>query len=214
MKARYELLLQGVYEDVTPEFSRYLERILNLDFVPDEYSYRRKTESQRTYPTRLEESDILKEVLDDSLSPYTSYFFEQDLSSENAKFSPKIILEHLDRKGLNVVPLIMQYLGSLEQKQIPTVSLFLQLLTFDAMEELRSQVKSKYSFDLYTRSDFINAYMGRFGNPERSEKSDEADFERAKRVCMRRIEFYKKNQISGIAKELEQLLELLRGHRE
>ena len=76
------------------------------------------------------------------------------------------------------------------------------------MEELRSQVKSKYSFDLYTRSDFINAYMSRFGNPERSEKSDEADFERAKRVCMRRIEF------SGIAKELEQLLELLRGHRE
>ena len=76
------------------------------------------------------------------------------------------------------------------------------------------QVKSKYSFDLHTRSDFINAYMGRFGNPERSEKSDEADFERAKRVCMRRIEFYKKNQISGIAKELEQLLELLRGHRE
>ena len=165
---------------------------------------------------RLEESDILKKVLDDSLSHYTSYFFEQDLSSANAKFSPKIILEHLDRTGLNVVPLIMQYLGSLEKKQIPTafVSLFLQLLTFDAMEELRSQVKSKYSFDLYTRSDFINAYMGRFGNPERSEKSDEADFERAKRVCMRRIEFYKKNKISGIAKELEQLLELLRGHRE
>ena len=120
---------------------------------------------------------------------------------------------------MNVVPLIMQYLGTLERKQIPTafVSLFLQLLTFDAMEELRSQVKSKYSlysFDPYTRSDFINAYMSRFGNPERSEKSDEADFERAKRVCMRRIEFYKKNQISGIAKELEQLLELLRGHRE
>ena len=108
----------------------------------------------------------------------------------------------------------MQYLGTLEKKQIPTAFLFLQLLTFDAMEELHSQVKSKYSFDLYTRSDFINAYMGRFGNPERSEKSDEADFERAKRVCMRRIEFYKKNQISGIAKELEQLLELLRGHRE
>ena len=170
LKARYELLLQGVHEDVTPEFSSYLERILNLDFVPDEYSYRRKTKSQRIYPTRLEESDILKEVLDDSLSHYTSYFFEQDLSS--------------DRKGLKVVPLIMQYLGSLEQKQIPTafVSLFLQLLTFDAMEKLRSQVKSKYSFDLYTRSDFINAYMGRFGNPERSEKSDEADFERAKRV--------------------------------
>ena len=41
LKARYELLLQGVHEDVTPEFSRYLERILNLDFVPDEYSYRR-----------------------------------------------------------------------------------------------------------------------------------------------------------------------------
>ena len=80
LKARYELLLQGVHEDVTPEFSRYLERILNLDFVPDEYSYRRKTKSQRTYPTRLEESDILKEVLDDSLSHYTSYFFEQDLS--------------------------------------------------------------------------------------------------------------------------------------
>ena len=216
LKARYELLLQGAHEDVTPEFSRYLERILNLDFVPDEYSYRHKTKLQRIYPTRIEESDILKEVLDDSLSHYTSYFFEQDLSSENAKFSPKIILEHLDRKGLNVVPLIMQYLGTLKKKQIPTafVSLFLQLLTFDAMEELRSQVKSKYSFDLYTRSDFINAYMGRFGNPERSEKSDEADFERAKRVCMRRIEFYKKNQISGIAKELEQLLELLRGHRE
>ena len=89
LKARYELLLQGVHEDVTPEFSRYLERILNLDFVPDEYSYRRKTKSQRTYPTRLEESDILKEVLDDSLSHYTFYFFEQDLSSENAKFSPK-----------------------------------------------------------------------------------------------------------------------------
>ena len=80
LKARYELLLQGVNEDVTPEFSSYLERILNLDFVPDEYSYRRKTKSQRTYPTRLEESDILKEVLDDSLSHYTSYFFEQDLS--------------------------------------------------------------------------------------------------------------------------------------
>ena len=112
---------------------------------------------QKTYPTRFEESDILKEVLDDSLSHSTSYFFEQDVSSANAKFSPKIILEHLDRKGLNVVPLIMQYLGSLEKKQIPTafVSLFLQLLTFDAMEELRSQVKSKYSFDLYTRSDFI-----------------------------------------------------------
>ena len=31
---------------------------------------------------------------------------------------------------------------------------------------------------------------------------------------MRRIEFYKKNEISGIAKELEQLLELLGGHRE
>ena len=214
LKACYELLLQGVHEDVTPEFSRYLERILNLDFVPDEYSYRRKTKSQKTYPTRLEESDILKEVLDDSLSHYTSYFFEQDLSSENAQFSPKIILEHLDRKGLNVVPLIMQYLGTLEKKQILSTSLFLQLLTFDAMEELRSQVKSKYSFDLYTRSDFINAYMGRFGNPERSEKSDEADFERAKRVCMRRIEFYKKNKMSGIAKELEQLLELLRGHRE
>ena len=89
LKARYELLLQGVHEDVTPEFSSYLERILNLDFVPDEYSYRRNTKSQRTYPTRLEESDILKEVLDDSLSHYTSYFFEQDLSSENAKFSPK-----------------------------------------------------------------------------------------------------------------------------
>ena len=127
LKARYELLLQGVHEDVTPEFSSYLEWILNLDFVPDEYSYRRKTKLQRTYPTRLEESDILKEVLDDSLSPYTSYFFEQDLSSENAKFSPEIVLEHLDRKGLNVVPLIMQYLGTLEKKQIPTafVSLFL-----------------------------------------------------------------------------------------
>ena len=36
LKARYELLLQGVHEDVTPEFSSYLERILNLDFVPDE----------------------------------------------------------------------------------------------------------------------------------------------------------------------------------
>ena len=113
MKARYESLLQGVHEDITPEFSSYLERILNLDFVPDEYSYRRKTKSQRTYPTRIEESDILKEVLDDSLSHYTSYFFEQDLSSENAKFSPEIILEHLDRKGLNVVPLIMQYLGNI-----------------------------------------------------------------------------------------------------
>ena len=53
LKARYELLLQGVHEDVTPEFSSYLERILNLDFVPDEYSYRRKTKLQRTYPTRL-----------------------------------------------------------------------------------------------------------------------------------------------------------------
>ena len=41
LKARYELLLQGLHEDVTPEFSSYLERILNLDFVPDEYSYRR-----------------------------------------------------------------------------------------------------------------------------------------------------------------------------
>ena len=41
LEARYELLLQGVHEDVTPEFSSYLERILNLDFVPDEYSYRR-----------------------------------------------------------------------------------------------------------------------------------------------------------------------------
>ena len=41
LKARYELLLQGVHEDVNPEFSSYLERILNLDFVPDEYSYRR-----------------------------------------------------------------------------------------------------------------------------------------------------------------------------
>ena len=89
LKARYELLLQGVHADVTPEFSSYLERILNLDFVPDEYSYRRKTKLQRTYPTRLEASDILKEVLDDSLSHYTSYFFEQDLSSKNAKFSPK-----------------------------------------------------------------------------------------------------------------------------
>ena len=75
LKARYELLLQGVHEDVTPEFSRYLERILNLDFVPDEYLYRRKTKSQKTYPMRLEASDILKEVLDDSLSHYTSYFF-------------------------------------------------------------------------------------------------------------------------------------------
>ena len=37
LKARYELLLQGVHEYVTPEFSSYLERILNLDFVPDEY---------------------------------------------------------------------------------------------------------------------------------------------------------------------------------
>ena len=53
LKARYELLLQGVHEDVTPEFSSYLERILKLDFVPDEYSYRRKTKLQRTYPTRL-----------------------------------------------------------------------------------------------------------------------------------------------------------------
>ena len=87
--ARYELLLQGVHADVTPEFSSYLERILNLDFVPDEYSYRLKTKSQRTYPKRLEESDILKEVLDDSLSHYTFYFYEQDLPSENAKFSPK-----------------------------------------------------------------------------------------------------------------------------
>ena len=43
LKARYELLLQGVHEDVTPKFSSYLERILNLDFVPDEYSYRHKT---------------------------------------------------------------------------------------------------------------------------------------------------------------------------
>ena len=76
LKARYELLLQGVHEDVTPEFSSYLERILNLDFVPDEYSYRHKTKLQRTYPKRLEESDILNEVLDDSLSHYTSYFFE------------------------------------------------------------------------------------------------------------------------------------------
>ena len=89
LKARYELLLQGVYDNVTPEFSRYLERILNLDFVPYEYSYRRKTKTQKTYPTRLEESDILKTVLDDSLSHYTSYFLEQDLSFENAKFSPK-----------------------------------------------------------------------------------------------------------------------------
>ena len=38
LNARYELLLQGVHENVTPEFSNYLERILNLDFVPDEYS--------------------------------------------------------------------------------------------------------------------------------------------------------------------------------
>ena len=53
LKARYELLLQGVHENVTPEFSSYLERILNLDFVPDEYSYRRKTKLQRTYPMRL-----------------------------------------------------------------------------------------------------------------------------------------------------------------
>ena len=90
LKARYELLLQGVHKDATPEFSSYLERILNLDFVPDEYSYRHKTKSQKTYPMRLEESDILKKVLDDSLSHYTSYFFEQDLSSANAKFSPRI----------------------------------------------------------------------------------------------------------------------------
>ena len=75
LKARYELLLQGVHEDVTPEFSSSLERILNLGFVPDEYSYRRKIKLRRTYPTRLEESDILKKVLDDSLSHYTSYFF-------------------------------------------------------------------------------------------------------------------------------------------
>ena len=74
LKARYELLLQGVHEDVTPEFSSYLERILNLDFVPDEYSYRRKTKLQRTYPKRLEESDILKKVLDDSLSHYTDLY--------------------------------------------------------------------------------------------------------------------------------------------
>ena len=90
LKARCELLLQGVHEDVTPEFSSHLERILNLDFVPDEYSYRRKTKLQRIYPTKLEASDILKKVLDDSLSHYTSYFFEQDLPSENAKFSPRI----------------------------------------------------------------------------------------------------------------------------
>ena len=90
LKARYESLLQGVHKDVTPEFSSYLERILNLDFVPDEYSYRRKTKSQKTYPTRLEESDILKKVLDDSLPHHTSYFFEQDLSSANAQFSPRI----------------------------------------------------------------------------------------------------------------------------
>ena len=42
LKARYELLLQGVHEDVTPEFSRYLERILNLDFVPDEYIFSKR----------------------------------------------------------------------------------------------------------------------------------------------------------------------------
>ena len=79
LKARYELLLQGVHEDITPEFSIYLEWILNLDFVLYEYSYRRKTKLQRTYPKRLEESDILKKVLDDSLSHYTFYFYEQDL---------------------------------------------------------------------------------------------------------------------------------------
>ena len=38
LKARYELLLQGLHENVTPEFSSHLEWILNLDFVPDEYS--------------------------------------------------------------------------------------------------------------------------------------------------------------------------------
>ena len=93
LKARYELLLQGVHEDVTPEFSSYLERILNLDFVPDEYSYRRKTKSQRTYPTRLEESDILKEVLDDSLSHYTSYSL--------IRIYPQRMLNSLQRSFLN-----------------------------------------------------------------------------------------------------------------
>ena len=214
LNARYELLLQGAHEDITPEFSSYLTKILHLDFVPDEYSYTRKVKSKKTYPTKLLESEILKEVLDDSIHHYTPYFFEQDLASSDAKFSPKAILEHLDRKGLNVVPVIMQHLAALEKKQIPTASLFLNLLTFDAMEELRRQVLSKYSFDLYLRSDFINAYVARFGNPETSEKSDETDFERAKRVCMRRIEFYKKNKISGIKEELEHLLNLLHNHRE
>ena len=31
LKARYELLLQGVHEDITPEFSRYLERHIRRD---------------------------------------------------------------------------------------------------------------------------------------------------------------------------------------
>ena len=37
LKARYELLLQGFHADISPEFSSHIERILNLDFVPDEY---------------------------------------------------------------------------------------------------------------------------------------------------------------------------------
>ena len=91
--ARYELLLQGVHEDITPEFSSYLERILNLDFVPDEYSYRRKTKSQKTYPKRFEESDILKEVLDVSLSHYTSYSL--------SRIYPQRMLNSLQRSFLN-----------------------------------------------------------------------------------------------------------------
>lgn len=212
LKARYELLLQGAHEDVTPKLREYLEKKLNLDYTPNKYLHSRKIKAKQSYPTELVDSQILEAVLQDSLSHLTSYFFEQEMSSAVQKFDAKTTLEHLDRKGLNVIPIIMLYLRDLGADQIPTASLFLNLLTFDDMDNLRQQVKSAFHFDLFSRSDFVEEYVARFGDPEWIEKRDEADFERAKRVCSRRIEFYKSNNISGITKEYRQLLELMRLH--
>ena len=206
---RSMLLKQGQNPVISDELRRYLESELSLHFDFGKVPVRTDaTEQEKTIngDNHLDESKLISFIQEEIKQMRITSTMAERLARENTDASlAEGILNSLQRPGVpGVVDTILLYVSTLEKKNRENQRLWLELLTFDQMEELRNREKKQFGIDLFANSVFRGRYMDRFGDYSEDESSEEK-LAACEEVVRRRIGFLEEQSL-GAMEEFARLL--------
>ena len=174
---RFMLLKQGQNPVISDELRDYLKSELSLHFDFGKVPVRNNTAEQEktvTGTNHLDDVELTSFIQQETKQMRITSAMAERLARENTDPSlAEGILNALQRPGVpGVVDTILLYVSTLEKKNRANQRLWLQLLTFDQMAELREREKKQFGIDLFANSGFRGRYMDRFGDYQPDASSD------------------------------------------